>query len=368
MRIATMLFSLAAMGLIGCSHFADDNGQDPVLGVKPAEYDEPLFVFAVIADTHLPDSRLLPPHDDHRYLKALSIAEALLINCVEDINNHSPAVRFTVVLGDISDNGKGWELNRAAEILGELNGEYYPVVGNHDNFRDDNKAAWKAAFGYDSTSYVFTCEGFRFIVIDPTLDPFDPPDHMVRFDENLRNWVRSQLDQYPDAPSFLINHYPLLNRCWNAGFQTYHRAGQNCLEAKARSASESEEPYRRGLPPDEEKDFYKVYEGGTELRAILEGHGNVIASINGHVHANRAEEHNGVVYIDVGATLVGRPSIRYFYVYARRVEVNFEYISNDSLFAHVSGMCPHCTSCTHPNAVCSFIDGRIEDKRLAIHF
>jgi predicted phosphodiesterase len=370
-RGALVLLLILFLGIAlieACAPTPDHTGNMGIKGITGFEYSEPLFLFAVLADTHLPDSRRFPPVDDYEHLKALSIAEALLANCVEDINGHRPAVDFTVVLGDISDEGTAWELERAAEILAGLNAPYYPVVGNHDNFQDDNKLAWRVAFGRDSTDYVFTFGGFNFIVIDPTLDPFDPPNRMVVFDENIRDYVRAVLDAEPETPTILFNHYPLLNRCWDASFRIYQEAGLNCLGSKAESISEDEPPEPRGFPPLLDEPYYRVYEGGRELRTILEQHGNVVAAVNGHVHANRREILNGITYIDIGATLVGKPSVRYFYVYNHHIEVDFEYISDDSLWSHVKSMCPWCRYCTHPNQVCRFINGDLDSRRFTIAY
>jgi hypothetical protein len=360
--------SLALAVFQACAPTPDRIGPCGPRGSPPREYSEPLFVFAVLADTHIPDSRLFPPSDDLVHLKALSIAEALLANCVEDINNHVPRVGFTVVLGDMSDKGGAWELQRAAEILAGLDAPYYPLVGNHDNFQDDNKQAWRDAFGYDSTHYMFRYGGFNFIVIDPTLDPFDPPDRMVCFDEATRDFVRSTLDREPAVPTILFNHYPLINRCWDASFRVYQEAGLNCLGVRPKAVTEDAEPERRGFPPLQDEPYYRVYEGGQELRAILESHGNVVAAMNGHVHANRRQELNGVTYIDIGATLVGKPSVRYFYVYDHWMASDFEYISNDTLLSHVQAMCPRCRVCTHPNQVCSFINGDLDSRRFTIAY
>jgi predicted phosphodiesterase len=330
---------------------------------------EPLFVFAAISDNHIADDRMRPGTDHNGYLKARSIARELLMNCVDDINNHSPRVDFTIVLGDISDTGKSWELQKAAEILGGLNSPYYPVVGNHDNFRDDDKAAWKAAFAYDSTHYVFEYLGFKFIVIDPTLNPYDPPDHVVLFDQCTRDWVRSELVKDPREPTFLVNHFNLLNECWDAEFRTCQKVGQNCVATRVRSAAEDQESTLTVHSGDSGAfGYYRVQDGGEELRTTLEGYGRVIACISGHVHANRIDDLNGITYVTIGATLVGRPSVRYFYVYPDRVEIDYEYISDRSLFDHVSSMCPCCLQCSHPNSICSFIDGQLSDRRFTIYF
>jgi hypothetical protein len=323
-RLAFLLSASLALILVqACAPTPDRPGPGGLQAIAAYEYSEPVFVFAVLADPHVPDSRGFPPGDDYLHLKALSVAEALLANCVEDINNHYPKVSFTMVLGDLSDVGKPWELQRAAEILANLDAPYYPVVGNHDNFQDDNKRAWKDAFGFDSTDYMFRHGGFNFIVIDPTLDPFEPPDRMVLFDEDIRAYVRSILDAEPEAPTFLFNHYPLLNRCWDASFRVYRKIGLNCVASCAEPISEDAPPEPRGYPPLLDMPYYRVYEGGRELRSVLEDHGNVIAAVNGHVHANRREVLNGITYIDIAATLVGKPSVRYFYVHDHRIEVDF---------------------------------------------
>jgi hypothetical protein len=113
---------------------------------------------------------------------------------------------------------------------------------------------------------------------------------------------------------------------------------------------------------------YAEYRGMPELRQVLEDAGNVVAVVNGHVHANRVEEHNGIYYVDVGATLVGPPSIRYFYVYPDRIEVTYAYISDQNLLNHVTGLCPGCCCCFNKDQVCAFIDGQESDKRFVIPF
>ena len=111
---------------------------------------------------------------------------------------------------------------------------------------------------------------------------------------------------------------------------------------------------------------YAEYRGMPELRRVLEDAGNVIAVINGHVHANRVERHNGIYYVDVAATLIGPPSVRYFYVYPDRVDVRHEYISDAALAGSVTGLCERCCCCFASRYVCSFIDGTTSDKDFTI--
>ena len=65
----------------------------------------------------------------------------------KDINERVPPVSFAVHLGDITDTGAEAEFDEAGKILEDLKSPLYPVVGNHDNFRSDDKQAWKKLAG-----------------------------------------------------------------------------------------------------------------------------------------------------------------------------------------------------------------------------
>jgi hypothetical protein len=208
----------------------------------------------------------------------------------------------------------------------------YPVLGNHDNFKSDAKAGWLGFARRDSATYAFDVQGFHFIVIDCTLDPYVPP--YVDCDSTLRVWVAENLSANSASPTIVFSHYNMWQRHWNPMFDTTLH--------------------------------YAQYSGMPEMRAVLENAGNVVAVINGHVHANRVERHNGIWYIDVAATLVGPPSIRYFYVGPDRIQVDYEYLSDESLYWHVTSLCEFCCCCFSPEEVCDFIDGTEADKRFAI--
>jgi predicted phosphodiesterase len=298
--------------------------------LPPAEHraGDFLFVFATIGDSHI----ITHMFDDHRYLKAISVCRPLLGNYVEDINAHVPPVDFAVQLGDLTDFGEFAEFNNAGRILANLRCPLYPVVGNHDNFGSDNKQNWKNFAGRDSTNYTFDRFGFHFIVIDCTPNPYIPAN--IECDSILREWVAADLAAHSDMPTFIFSHYNMWERGWNAMFDTTRH--------------------------------YAEYAGMSRLRGVLEDAGNVVAVVNGHVHANRVEVHNGIYYIDIGATLVGRPSIRYFEVYPDRVEVTYEYISDVGLLEHVANLCPRCFACFDRTKVCDFIDGEESDKTFTI--
>jgi 3',5'-cyclic-AMP phosphodiesterase len=287
-----------------------------------------LFTFAIIGDSHIRSNGGI----DLRYIKDMDDAPGLLANYVRDINAHVPPVDFTVHLGDITDLGMPAEFDIAKQVLDSLACPLWPVLGNHDDFQSDHKQAWLNFAGLPSPTYSFDVQGYHFIVIDCTLDPYLPP--RVNCDAALRAWVAADLASHPGEPTVVFSHYNMWLRPWNPMFDTTQ--------------------------------VYAEYLGMPELRQILESSGCVVAVINGHVHANRVEVHNGIYYIDVGATMVGPPSIRYFDAYPDRIEASFAYISDQNLFARVTALCPQCYSCFSPSEVCGFIDGRQGDKRFSI--
>lgn len=310
--------------------FQQGASQKPSVYSADSASGEPLFVFATIGDSHI--TTISGP--DYKYAKAVDRSARLLAAFVRDINAHSDRVRFAVHLGDVTDKGVWSEFKTAQDILDSLSCRVYPLVGNHDNFESDNKASWKKFARTNSTSYTFDYLGFHFVVIDCTRDPYTPG--AVECDSTLRQWVAKDLAANRDKRSFIFSHYNMWERFWNSQFDTTHH--------------------------------YAEYKGMPELRRVLEDAGNVVAVINGHVHANRVEEHNGIYYVDVGATLVGRPSIRYFYVFPDRVEVSYAYISDCDLVDYVVKVSQGCTNCFDRKGVADYADGGVGDKQFTIVF
>jgi predicted phosphodiesterase len=288
-----------------------------------------VFVFATIADSHIGKGTFC---NDLRFIKAIRIADRLLDNYVRDINSHVPDVDFVIHLGDVTETGTAGEFAKAKRIMDRLECPSYWVVGNHDNFQSDNKRNWKSSAGTESTYYTFDYKGYHFIVVDCTPNPYNP--QTIACDSTLRAWVSKDLAVHCDNPALLFSHYNLWERSWGANFDTTGR--------------------------------YPEYRGMAELREVLERAGNVVAVISGHVHANRVEVHRGIYYIDIGATLIGRPSVRYFEVFPDRIDVTYEYISGELLLDEVVDVSADCSHCFDPARVCDFIDGRESDKRFTM--
>jgi Icc protein len=289
----------------------------------------PLFVFATIADSHI----TIGGTADHSYMKACDKGAELLRVYVRDINAHVPRVNFVVHLGDVSDRGKRDEFELARKILDSLNCPMYPLVGNHDNFQSDRKLGWKNFAGMDSTYYAFGYSGLRFVAIDCTENPYVAGSGVACRD-SMREWVAADLARNRDRHAIILSHYNMWERPWNPQFDTTAH--------------------------------YAEYKGMKALRQTLDRAGNVVAVINGHVHVNRVEIHNGIYYIDVAATLVGRPSIRYFSVFPDRIEVTFAYISDCKLLDYVASLGKQCASCTVRDHFADFVDGSVSDKQFVI--
>jgi predicted phosphodiesterase len=304
-----------------------DSQEDRTVSV-PGAGPAPLFVFAAIADPHISTGQ----SPVYMYVKANDKSAELLANYVRDINAHLPRVDFVVLLGDVTDRGSKAEFETARKIVDSLACPLYAVVGNHDNFESDAKGAWMEFAGRDSSNYTFDWLGFHFIVIDCTKNPYT--QNGVDCDRAIRAWVTHDLISNRNKHTILFSHYNMWERPWNPMFDT--------------------------------TGHYAEYGGMNEMRRVLERAGNVCAVVNGHVHANRVEVHNGIYYIDVGATLVGRPSIRYFYVFADRIEVTYAYISDQGLLNYVVGLGEQCTTCFDRKQVADFADGSVADKQFTI--
>jgi len=110
-----------------------------------ANISSDLWSFAIITDLHI--GRGYHPNysrqDDYFLIERLE-------RVVEWINNNreSKNIKFLLVLGDISDSGEYLELEKAKDILHELDIPYIPVIGNHDIFyyTDDEQHTDKCYF------------------------------------------------------------------------------------------------------------------------------------------------------------------------------------------------------------------------------
>ncbi|MFQ6616536.1 MAG: PQQ-binding-like beta-propeller repeat protein [Fidelibacterota bacterium] len=159
-----------------------------LLSVSFAE--EPLGRFAWLSDTHVGSST---GRED------LSLA-------MHDINGMRD-IEFTVLSGDITETGKGTDLELAKAILDSLNKPYYIVPGNHDTkWSESGFTRFSQLWGSDK--FVFEFSGFRFIGLHqgPLMRMGD--GHFSP--EDLR-WLDSVLVTLPvpRQPLVFVTHYPV---------------------------------------------------------------------------------------------------------------------------------------------------------------
>lgn len=125
------------------------NSQDnyPLMGPSARAND---WTFAIITDLHI--GRGYSNYNEEDYYLTIRLQ-----NAVEWINSHAQtdAIRFVVVLGDLTENGKNSEMQKTKEILNGLAIAYFPVIGNHDVDRDSGDLWFDSCF--DTTFFNRQC-------------------------------------------------------------------------------------------------------------------------------------------------------------------------------------------------------------------
>jgi 3',5'-cyclic AMP phosphodiesterase CpdA len=175
---------------------------------------------------------------------------ALVNRAIEKINA-TPGLRFTVVLGDLSTDGKLSELNLAKGSLGRLVKPYLVLPGNHDVQANDANifAIFEKVFG--QTQWVREEDNWVFIGINScegaSSDVTIPDDRMT--------WLRKEIKRVnPKRPVALFAHHPF-----------------NPLSKE-----------------------YRV-KNADEVIGLFSGH-NLKLVAAGHWHGNQVEEQNGILF------------------------------------------------------------------------
>jgi predicted MPP superfamily phosphohydrolase len=129
--------------------------------------------FAIITDLHI--GRGYPEYNGEDYYLTARLQE--VVDWIRQ-NHESKNIEFVVVLGDLTENGKQSEINKAKGILDHLNDEnisYFPVIGNHDHLTADGDKWFDSVF--NTAFYTQQCEklGTEWIDNRTTLDPVIGP-------------------------------------------------------------------------------------------------------------------------------------------------------------------------------------------------
>lgn len=180
---------------------------------------EPLFTFAVIADTHLNPEGAANTSPWHTNRLANSRSEFV----IEELNRARPA--FVVHLGDIvhpvpSHPDYKWAAEAAKRIFARLTAPLHLVPGNHDI--GDKPLDWmpadcvtegavhlfRDAFGPDWGS--FEHGGCHFIRINSSILNSNLP-----FECEQKRWLENRLAAANGKRIFLFTHYPPYVSCAN---------------------------------------------------------------------------------------------------------------------------------------------------------
>jgi len=280
LRVTLFLLLLAVLSLAGCGGSADPTSQD--------------FTFAVIGDPHIGTR-----DDNDAFCMARSLAEPLLEAAVEQINARN--VDFTIVIGDISNNGKYGQLLRAKEILRGLKSPLFAVPGNHDNHMSDDFRAYRHLFGEERLEYSWLWKGFRFVTWHCVNQPYEPP--LASWSPQKIESIRQDLQAHADVPTFFLSHHQL---------HSYEPHDQ------------PSEPWRHPAP-----------EGSDELVQVLEQSDNVIMAIAGHVHRPRVHQGERLTAVTVGTALVYPAQIMLYNVSATQTQSQPMLIEDPDLLSQV---------------------------------
>ncbi|MDR3172574.1 MAG: metallophosphoesterase [Treponema sp.] len=151
----------------------------PYSGAKPGEGLSlgSSFSFIVVSDTHIEDG------DAHG-----------LENLGSKITS-DPAIKFVVITGDITQNGKREDVQRFVDIAKSLPVPCYPVIGNHDIFFG-NWPIWKELIG--ASSYrIDHGSDVRLFILD-TANAY--------FGASQLDWLERELAINPTVHTFVFTH------------------------------------------------------------------------------------------------------------------------------------------------------------------
>jgi len=290
----------------------------------PLEVGNYLFSFAVATDTHWSSSNSIGDVG-HMY----KYSDRLLADVVSAINAED--INFTILPGDLTDNGRSYEFDNVSERLNDLDKPFYPVIGNHDKFEGSWVTKW-AELGQENTTYSFNFSGWHFIVLDSVNDT-NPNQGILTKD--IMEWLQDDLKAHKAMPTiiclhFLVNEVPEL----------------------------SELPTIPGWSPyiDNRKDF----------KDLLNNYPNVVAVLSGHGHFNSITYNNSVVFIETASMIQYPITYDIYHVYEYGFiktqhklyhDLNISELSRKTAVTYLNGIHPRLG-----DYYVSFIFGTLSDR------
>lgn len=157
------------------------------------------MLIAQISDTHIAGP-------DQKTYGIAPMAENL-VRCVEHINSLSVQPDLVLHTGDVTNDFRRDEAQRAAEILADLNCPYYLVPGNHD----DRDVLWDV---FGGTACKARADGFLNYVIEDgavriiALDSLDVGQSGGAICSIRAAWLRDALAAGGSQPTVVFLHHP----------------------------------------------------------------------------------------------------------------------------------------------------------------
>nr|QNT35541.1 3',5'-cyclic adenosine monophosphate phosphodiesterase CpdA [uncultured Methanosarcinales archaeon] len=166
----------------------------------PLDAGNYLFSFAVATDIHWSSSDSIS-----NFGRMYKYTDQLLADVVTAINAES--VNFTILLGNLTDNGLAYEFDNVTKRLNKLDKPFYPVIGNHDKSEGAWVTEW-AELGPGNTTYIFNFAGWHFIVLDTVNDSNTEQGILT---DDITKWVQDDLKVHNTMPTIICLHF-LVNR------------------------------------------------------------------------------------------------------------------------------------------------------------
>jgi|GEM_PF-119356 len=263
---------------------------------------EPLYTFAVFADTHLGKGR-----QNWVNVKMDEPAIAELGNSFKRLRKEG--VAFAFIAGDMTDFGTRPQIESLARTIKESGLPVYGCIGNHEVFtagsRTNLTTLIPGLFPSGKTQYVLDRPPLRFIVLDGSwwrdrdgnaLEAYDKSKavRIVPKPEEI-DWLRQTLAADIRTPTLVMWHYPFYSK----------RGVTSC-------------GYQLGDPVIWNPD----------VMALLQAAPNVAATLNGHIHYNAMNTYHGIVCLE-NAAFVEWPNLyRVARVYSDRIEWEVRQVHN----------------------------------------
>jgi len=150
------------------------------------------FRFAFITDMHIDVKKEQPSED--------------LLHAINEINSNT-SIEFSIIGGDVTQDGDSASLCYARTLLNQLKKPYYITFGNHDvRTSSPENRMYKAIFGADRFSFIYQNIFFIGFTTAPTSNY-----GIGHIAENDLAWLKAELTkQKSETTVFVTTHYPLL--------------------------------------------------------------------------------------------------------------------------------------------------------------